>query len=173
MTKICAFAARSTAFLGSFASPSNTRALLAPVRPSTPLTVTSMVSSIPAQTSAAEDEQSKRSADARKAAASKPLDVHVMGLSHHNAAVDVREKLAIPGDQWVEAAAELVAYSNGAIEEVRPASATAHPLLPTNPTTLSTMHAGPRPEAHRPPPTVHRPPPTERPNDRPHHATPR
>jgi len=117
VTKICAFAARSTAFLGSFASTSNTRALLAPVRPTAPLTALSMVTSIPVQSELSEDEVNKRSAEARQAAASKPLDVHVMGLSHHNAAVDVREKLAIPGDQWVAAAAELVAWSNGAIEE--------------------------------------------------------
>ena len=32
------------------------------------------------------------------------LEVVVIGLSHHNAKVDVREKLAIPEDQWNEAA---------------------------------------------------------------------
>lgn len=32
------------------------------------------------------------------------LEVVVIGLSHHNAKVEVREKLAIPEDQWNEAA---------------------------------------------------------------------
>lgn len=36
-----------------------------------------------------------------------PLEVIVLGLSHHNAQVDVREKLAIPEDNWGTVAAEL------------------------------------------------------------------
>ena len=36
--------------------------------------------------------------------------VVVLGLSHHNAAVDVREKLAIPEASWNEAASSLTAY---------------------------------------------------------------
>jgi len=40
-----------------------------------------------------------------------------MGLSIHHATVDVREKLAIKQDAWVDAAAELVEYSDGVIQE--------------------------------------------------------
>jgi len=36
-----------------------------------------------------------------------PLEVHVIGLSHHNAAVDVREKLSISEDRWNEASEAL------------------------------------------------------------------
>jgi glutamyl-tRNA reductase len=56
--------------------------------------------------------EAKREADATVA-----LDTHVMGLSIHHAAVDVREKLAIKGPEWALAAAELVAYSNGVVKE--------------------------------------------------------
>jgi len=59
----------------------------------------------------------KKSKADRKVAASTPLDVHVIGLSHHNAAVDVREKLAIKQDDWVNAANELVGFSSGSVEE--------------------------------------------------------
>ena len=38
------------------------------------------------------------------------LEVLVLGLSHHNAKVDVREKLAIPEDQWNIASDELCSY---------------------------------------------------------------
>eukprot|EP01041_Mallomonas_annulata_P009862 gene9862-20511_t len=41
-----------------------------------------------------------------------PLEVIVLGLSHHNAAVDVREKLAIPEDKWAESAGELCKYNS-------------------------------------------------------------
>ena len=44
--------------------------------------------------------------------ASGPLEVTVIGLSHHNAVVDVREKLAIPEDQWATAASSLCEYSS-------------------------------------------------------------
>lgn len=37
-------------------------------------------------------------------------EVIVLGLSHHNAKVDVREKLAIPEDEWNDAAALLAEY---------------------------------------------------------------
>lgn len=37
------------------------------------------------------------------------LQVVVLGLSHHNAKVDVREKLAIPEQEWNEVASQLVA----------------------------------------------------------------
>lgn len=53
----------------------------------------------------------------KRAAAATALDTHVMGLSIHHAAVDVREKLAIKGDEWAAAAAELVTFSDGVIKE--------------------------------------------------------
>lgn len=40
------------------------------------------------------------------------LEVVVIGLSHHNAGVNVREKLAIPEDQWNTAAAGLCEYDS-------------------------------------------------------------
>jgi len=39
-----------------------------------------------------------------------PLEVFVIGLSHHNAKVEVREKLAIPEADWNAAAGSLCAY---------------------------------------------------------------
>lgn len=65
----------------------------------------------------AEDDEEALKRAKRLAAAEKPLDVFVMGLSHHNAAVETREKLAIPEAEWQEAAREIVASSNGAVEE--------------------------------------------------------
>jgi len=62
-----------------------------------------------------EDEEAKRAR--RLAAAERPLDVFVVGLSHHNAAVETREKLAIPEAEWEAAAKEIVASSEGAVEE--------------------------------------------------------
>ena len=53
----------------------------------------------------------------RLASAEKALDVFVVGLSHHNAAVETREKLAIPEMEWSEAAQDIVASSNGDIAE--------------------------------------------------------
>lgn len=53
----------------------------------------------------------------RKQTAAQTLTVFVLGLSHHNAAVEVREKLAVPQDDWISAAQELVEYSNGTISE--------------------------------------------------------
>ena len=41
----------------------------------------------------------------------------MVGLSHHNAKVEVREKLAIPQDEWSESAQAIVDDSNGAIAE--------------------------------------------------------
>lgn len=51
-------------------------------------------------------------APARKAPRSpqQPLEVHVIGLSHHNAAVEVREKLSIPEANWNVAAEALCDY---------------------------------------------------------------
>jgi len=53
----------------------------------------------------------------RVAAAELSVDVFVVGLSHHNAAVETREKLAIPEAEWSEAARDIVASSNGDIAE--------------------------------------------------------
>merc|ERR1719181_2628276 len=53
----------------------------------------------------------------RLAAAETSLDVFVVGLSHHNAKVEVREKLAVPQDEWSESAQAIVDDSNGAIAE--------------------------------------------------------
>lgn len=36
----------------------------------------------------------------KRASSMTPLEVHVIGLSHHNAAVEVREKLAVPEANW-------------------------------------------------------------------------
>lgn len=44
---------------------------------------------------------------ARKAMAGAPLGVHVIGLSHHNAKVEVREKLAVPEAEWNAESARL------------------------------------------------------------------
>lgn len=46
----------------------------------------------------------------RMAASSTPLGVHVIGLSHHNAGVDVREKLAVPEAEWNLASAKVRAF---------------------------------------------------------------
>lgn len=52
--------------------------------------------------------ETKAEKRARRAANnSKTLGVHVVGLSHHNAGVDVREKLAIPEAEWNKASAEV------------------------------------------------------------------
>lgn len=47
----------------------------------------------------------------RMAASSTPLGVHVIGLSHHNAGVDVREKLAVPEHEWNDASAKVLPTS--------------------------------------------------------------
>ncbi|KAJ1457279.1 Glutamyl-tRNAGlu reductase [Pelagophyceae sp. CCMP2097] len=62
-----------------------------------------------------DEEAAKRLA--RLSAAEKPLDVFVVGLSHHNAKIDVREKLAIAEAEWETAAREIVEASNGAVAE--------------------------------------------------------
>jgi glutamyl-tRNA reductase len=46
----------------------------------------------------------------RKKGGDTPLEVVVLGLSHHNAPVEIREKLAIPEDNWNEASAALCEY---------------------------------------------------------------
>jgi len=48
----------------------------------------------------------------KKKSTNDPLEVVVLGLSHHNAKVDIREKLAIPEDIWNEAAGNLCEYDS-------------------------------------------------------------
>lgn len=43
---------------------------------------------------------------------SEPLEVVCVGLSHHTASVDIREKLAIPESRWTEAATDLCQYDS-------------------------------------------------------------
>ncbi len=57
----------------------------------------------------------KKKKDKKRRQATGPLEVVVFGLSHHKASVDVREKLAIPEDEWNDASAQLCSYP--AIEE--------------------------------------------------------
>ena len=67
---------------------------------------------------AAEGNQDKKKKGKKKkkgGGGTDPLEVVVIGLSHHKASVDVREKMAIPEVQWNEAAAKLCAVP--AIEE--------------------------------------------------------
>lgn len=55
-----------------------------------------------------DDKQKKAEKKAKRmAASSTPLGVHVIGLSHHNAGVDIREKLAVPEAEWNEASAKV------------------------------------------------------------------
>ncbi|GMI34891.1 hypothetical protein TrCOL_g10962 [Triparma columacea] len=62
-----------------------------------------------------EGTKKKRTKEERLLAAIKGLNVHVVGLSIHHAAVEVREKLAVPEASWNEASAEICA--DGHIEE--------------------------------------------------------
>jgi len=57
----------------------------------------------------------KRTKEERLQLASKGLQVHVIGLSIHHADVDVREKLAIPEDDWNTASNEIT--STGSVSE--------------------------------------------------------
>lgn len=43
----------------------------------------------------------------KRASSMTPLEVHVIGLSHHNAVVEVREKLAVPEASWNDQSAAL------------------------------------------------------------------
>jgi len=52
-------------------------------------------------------QQRKRTKEERLQQASKGLQVHVLGLSIHHAQVEVREKLAIPEDDWNSASTEI------------------------------------------------------------------
>lgn len=55
-----------------------------------------------------DDKQKKAEKKAKRmAASSSPLGVHVVGLSHHNAGVDIREKLAVPEAEWNDASAKV------------------------------------------------------------------
>lgn len=59
-----------------------------------------------------EAKETKAQKKARRVAASSvPLSIHVVGLSHHNAGVDVREKLAVPEAEWNLASAKVRAWS--------------------------------------------------------------
>lgn len=64
-----------------------------------------------------EAEAAREKRERRIANAGTALDVFVVGLSHHNAKVEVREKLAVPEAEWEETARAIVAESNGAIDE--------------------------------------------------------
>lgn len=57
----------------------------------------------------------KRTKEERLMAASKGLQVHVVGLSIHHASVEVRERLAIPEHEWNDASNEICA--DGRVEE--------------------------------------------------------
>lgn len=73
----------------------------------------SAVETKPGSKRAAEEEpeetkESKAQKKARRmAASSTPLSIHVVGLSHHNTGVDVREKLAVPEAEWNLASAKV------------------------------------------------------------------
>lgn len=62
------------------------------------------------QNAAAEKKDKKKKRSSGKGADA--LEVIVIGLSHHNAKVEVREKLAIPEDQWNENAGYLCDYDS-------------------------------------------------------------
>lgn len=48
------------------------------------------------------------------------MEVHVVGLSHHKASVDVREKLAVPEAEWNQYAQELVEFASSPIGALVP-----------------------------------------------------
>mmetsp|Transcript_21562 Transcript_21562/g.47980 ORF Transcript_21562/g.47980 Transcript_21562/m.47980 type:complete len:601 (+) Transcript_21562:157-1959(+) len=54
----------------------------------------------------------KKKKDKKKRTGGEALEVVVMGLSHHNAKVEVREVLAIPEDQWNAASTALCEYES-------------------------------------------------------------
>ena len=76
------------------AAPARTAAALAEVETKEALPLSSVVLD--------EEEERRLKKERRLAAAETSLDVFVVGLSHHNAKVEVREKLAIPQDEWSE-----------------------------------------------------------------------
>merc|ERR1740139_484588 len=62
-----------------------------------------------------QQQKPKRTKQERLQQASKGLQVHVLGLSIHHAQVDVREKLAIPEDDWNAASTDICA--SGSVAE--------------------------------------------------------
>jgi len=74
-----------------------------------------MVASQEVEANAVTNAPRKKTKEERLQLASKSLDVHVIGLSIHHASVEVREKLAIPEDDWNAASAEIC--STGAVSE--------------------------------------------------------
>jgi glutamyl-tRNA reductase len=110
--------ASSEPLLGSSVSQlSVSRPTLAPLGMASTLTPEVLVGDASEDAHAAAEAAAKAAKAAKQKAAGTTLDVHVIGLSIHHAAVDVREKLAIAQADWVQAAADLVAYSGGVIEE--------------------------------------------------------
>merc|ERR1719469_54203 len=59
--------------------------------------------------------QRRKTKEERLQQASKGLQVHVLGLSIHHAQVEVREKLAIPEDDWNAASTDICA--SGSVAE--------------------------------------------------------
>ena len=113
--------------LAVVACVSSARALVAPVvqparaapaRTAATLTEVETKEALPLSSVVLDEEEERRlKKERRLAAAETSLDVFVVGLSHHNAKVEVREKLAIPQDEWSESAQAIVDDSNGAIAE--------------------------------------------------------
>jgi len=66
---------------------------------------------------AKKDKKSKKSRAERKAASTKALEVHVVGLSHHHAGVEVREKLAVPEANWNHASQDICAFGTQGVHE--------------------------------------------------------
>jgi len=75
------------------------------------------VATTPSDLEASAVSRAKRTREERLEAASKGLQVHVVGLSIHHASVEVREKLAIPESGWNAASNDLVNSPGGAIAE--------------------------------------------------------
>jgi hypothetical protein len=69
----------------------------------------SMAMSVPVAEEVAAPLQSKR---LKKKSPAEALEVIVLGLSHHNVKVDVRERLAIPEHNWNDAATQLCEYDS-------------------------------------------------------------
>mmetsp|Transcript_1607 Transcript_1607/g.2453 ORF Transcript_1607/g.2453 Transcript_1607/m.2453 type:complete len:535 (-) Transcript_1607:227-1831(-) len=76
-----------------------------------------ILSDVPQHLPWPEEDDSEMKRQKRMANAERALDVFVVGLSHHKAAVETREKLAIPEAEWEEAARDIVSSSDGAIDE--------------------------------------------------------
>lgn len=86
-----------------------------------PTTQTTNTDKAAAKTPAEDDEgRNKKKKKKSGKGGSTPLEVVVMGLSHHNAKVEVREKVAIPEDEWNSAAEVLCQYPS--IQEAAPLS---------------------------------------------------